>query len=94
MAIQFVWPLPDKIGTLTLDVKHGTKPTDQRDVLLVELTARGKAVEEIGMETWFSTAHDAIVNTFSKSSRLRKHTYVGENTNEFHYAYSEPVARP
>jgi uncharacterized protein (TIGR04255 family) len=74
MSIQFAWPLPDQMGTLMFDVKHGNRVNDQKDVLVVDLTARGTTKEgPADMHSWFSVAHHAIVNTFDKLTTDRAH---------------------
>jgi uncharacterized protein (TIGR04255 family) len=74
MAMQFNWPLPSEMGTLTLDLKHGVRPNDESDVLLIELSARGKAKESPGyMKEWFDAAHLAIVNTFDDFTTKKAH---------------------
>jgi uncharacterized protein (TIGR04255 family) len=74
MTIQFAWPLPDQMGTLSLDVKHGNRVNDQQDVLVVELTVRGAATEgAAAMNSWFGVAHDAIVKNFEKLTTDRAH---------------------
>lgn len=65
MAMHFGWPLPNNMGALTFDLKHGLRPNDESEVLLIEFNARGKAKDHgRGMNTWFDIAHGAIVNTF------------------------------
>jgi uncharacterized protein (TIGR04255 family) len=79
MTIQFAWPLPDNIGILSLDVKHGNRVDDRREVLLMELTARGAATADgTEMSSWFGIAHDAIVNTFDKLTTNRAHELWGK----------------
>jgi uncharacterized protein (TIGR04255 family) len=79
MMMQFFWPLPNETGNLTLDVKHGNRTGDQREVLLMELTARGGVKEgEAGMAAWFGVAHDAIVNTFEKLTTTHAHQLWGK----------------
>jgi uncharacterized protein (TIGR04255 family) len=74
MAIQFVWPLPDQMGTPSLDVKHGNRVNDRKEVLVVELTVRGPAKEDSSaMKSWFGVAHDAIVNNFERLTTKRAH---------------------
>jgi len=74
MTIQFAWPLPDEVGTLSLDVKHGNRIDDQKEVLVMELTVRGAAKEgQTAMNSWFGVAHHAIVNTFEKLTTNRAH---------------------
>jgi uncharacterized protein (TIGR04255 family) len=65
MAMHFGWPLPGEMGALTFDLKHGIRPNDETEVLLIEFNARGKPQEGgSGMEGWFDVAHRAVVNTF------------------------------
>ncbi len=79
MAIQFVWPLENESGLLTLDVKHGNRLSDRRDVLIMELTVRGPAKGgSNGIEPWFEIAHQHIVNTFDKLTTRRAHQLWGE----------------
>lgn len=74
MTIQFAWPLANQMGTLSLDVKHGNRVNDKKDVLVMELTARGPATGGgERMDSWFGVAHDAIVNTFEKLTTNRAH---------------------
>jgi len=79
MMMQFIWPLRSAMGTLALDVKHGTRVKDQKEVLLMELTARGRVTDGgAGMEQWFNVAHDAIVNTFEKLTTGHAHQLWGK----------------
>ena len=78
LMIQFAWPLPNDLGRLTLDVKHGNRISDQKEVLLMELTARGKG--EAMMADWFAVAHDAIVNTFDKLTTDEAHKIWGKTS--------------
>lgn len=74
IVMHFSWPLPAEMGTLTLDLKHGVRPNDERDVLVIELNARGKAREEAGfMNEWFDVGHHAIVNTFDNFTTDEAH---------------------
>lgn len=74
MAIKFAWPLPQDRGSLMLDVQHGHRVSDQRQLLVLDLTARGPAgSSDATMDTWFETAHQAIVNTFEKLTTRRAH---------------------
>jgi len=79
LMIHFEWPLPDDLGVLALDIKHGNRVTDQKEVLLMELNAKGKARQgEAGMAAWFDVAHDAIVNTFDKLTTEKAHRNWGK----------------
>lgn len=75
MVMHFSWPLPNGLGILTMDIKHGQRLADKQQVLLIELTAKGKPSEaERKMEDWFKVAHGAIVNTFDRLTTLEAHT--------------------
>jgi uncharacterized protein (TIGR04255 family) len=79
MAMQFIWPLERDAGILSLDLKNGVRASDMRDVLVLELAARGKVtVEESKMLEWFDLAHCAIVNTFEKLTTKEAHTLWGK----------------
>ena len=74
MKLQFAWPLANSQGTLSLDVQHGNRISDQQEVLTMELTARGPATDSReAMISWFGVAHHAIVNTFEKLTTRSAH---------------------
>jgi len=79
MELRFAWTLAGDAGRLTMMVRHGKRTTDNRDVLLVELTAVGKAREreDDGIAAWFRIAHDSIVQTFAKLTTERAHELWG-----------------
>lgn len=52
-------PLPEKAGKLTISVAHGTRKSDEKPVLVLDLTARGAAT--MSMDEWFGIAHETIV---------------------------------
>jgi hypothetical protein len=58
MAMQIVWPLPNEMGTLSLDVKHGNRVNDQKEVLELEFTVRGPARRHFSYErlVWCRTS--------------------------------------
>ncbi len=79
LALQVIWPLPDSLGTLVLDLKHGHRMKDEGEVLLLELSARGKATTDIAdMNRWFSVAHTAIVTTFAVLTTVEAHALWGK----------------
>jgi uncharacterized protein (TIGR04255 family) len=79
LMMHFGWPLPSDLGILTLDVKHGHRVADQREILLMELNARGKARQgEAGMQDWFDVAHHAIVTTFDGLTTEEAHESWGK----------------
>jgi uncharacterized protein (TIGR04255 family) len=74
VTMQIAWPLPDEMGTLSLDVKHGNRVNDQQEVLVLDFTVRGPASDDsAAMNKWFGVAHDAIVNSFEKLTTARAH---------------------
>jgi len=74
VSMQIAWPLPDELGTLALDVKHGNRVVDQQEVLVLDFTARGPANDDPeAMKKWFGVAHDAIVNSFEKLTTKEAH---------------------
>jgi uncharacterized protein (TIGR04255 family) len=75
IAMNFSWHLPNEMGRLIFDLRHGLRPTDSQQVLQIELSARGKANQgESSMTPWFQIAHDAIVNTFDILTSESAHT--------------------
>ncbi len=73
VAMQFAWPLPDALGTLSLDLKHGSRSSDEKEILMIELTVQGKAGPAVDMSEWFSVAHRAIVRTFNDLTTSEAH---------------------
>ncbi len=59
--------LPNGAGRLHLSVRHAIRKSDQKPVLLCELTARGMptAAAEGGMREWFSLGREWIVRGFA-----------------------------
>jgi uncharacterized protein (TIGR04255 family) len=79
LALQVSWPLPDNLGTLVLDMKHGHRMKDEGEVLVLELSARGKAGDNAAdMNHWFSIAHTAIVTTFAALTTNEAHILWGK----------------
>jgi len=76
MAMHFEWSLPDHAGILAFDLKHGVRASDENEVLVIELNARGKAtVVDRTMDKWFELAHRAIVNTFDALTTESAHKF-------------------
>lgn len=63
-----IWfDLPNDQGTLRTSFKQGARVQDQKEVLQVELTARGKAQPDFSnMDTWLELAHEWIVKGFTE----------------------------
>ena len=65
-TFRLQFPLPNKHGALHVTVSHGKRMTDQKGVLVVDLTARGPGRPDWSdMVEWFSVAHKTIVNGFT-----------------------------
>ena len=63
--VAFTSPLREGAGQLDVTIRSGRRTGDQMDVLVLELTARGRPQDiEQDMGQWFQLAHDAIVLTF------------------------------
>ena len=78
MLLHFDWRLPDEVGILSLDVKHGARLPDQKQVLVFELTCRGKIPsQELDLRNRFGVGHDAIVNSFAKLTTKQGHKIWG-----------------
>lgn len=78
MSLSFVWPLPERAGQLQMVTRHGKRADDQKEVLVVEFTATGKAGQAEGdMERWFGLAHDSIVQTFAALTTEEAHRLWG-----------------
>ncbi len=80
MMMHFAWRLSEDRGVLTMDVKHGRRITDGKEVLQMELTARGKGPDGTeNMEVWFNVAHEAIVSTFERLTTEQAHRLWGKH---------------
>lgn len=66
LTMDLRFPLPEQRGTLHVTFKHGRRASDNRDVLILDLTARGAAKPDgSDMEEWFALAHEWIVRGFT-----------------------------
>ncbi|MBZ0168325.1 hypothetical protein MELA_02160 [Candidatus Methylomirabilis lanthanidiphila] len=64
MSLRF--RLPEERGALHVTFKHGKRSVDNKDVLILELTARGRSQPEgSDLEEWFEVAHEWIVRGFT-----------------------------
>jgi uncharacterized protein (TIGR04255 family) len=74
-----IWfDLPRDQGSLGITFKHGARASDQREVLQVELTARGNAKPDFSdMDTWLEVAHEWIVRGFTEITTERAHLEWG-----------------
>ena len=58
--------LPGETGNLSIKFGSGMRVPDNREIILLEMTARSKPglVTDEGMSDWFVAAHDFIVRSF------------------------------
>ena len=71
-------PMPRNRGILSVSVKHGVRSSDQKEALILELTARGLA-DPAGsdMTEWFELAHETIVRGFAEITTAEAHKMWG-----------------
>lgn len=74
LQMSFRFPLAGKRGILVVDAKSGKRKSDNRDVLILDLTARGSA-ESGGkdMQEWYDLAHETIVRGFVELTTPEAH---------------------
>lgn len=74
-----VWfDMPDDQGTLRVSIKQGTRASDNKEVLQVELTSRGKAKSDFSdLDTWLDLAHEWIVRGFAEITTAEAHNKWG-----------------
>jgi uncharacterized protein (TIGR04255 family) len=66
LGLDLRFPLAKDKGTLRVSVKHGKRVSDNKDVMLAQLTAQGPASSDgSDMEEWIETAHEWIVRGFT-----------------------------
>jgi uncharacterized protein (TIGR04255 family) len=70
-----VWfDLPEDHGTLQVALKRAIRIVDKKEVLQVELTARGKARPDFSdMDSWLEVAHEWIVTGFAEITTKEAH---------------------
>lgn len=70
--------MEDGLGRLHVTVRNGKRPTDLRDLILVELTARGMPVEKSAnaMWKWFDNGRRWIVEGFTDLTNPSLHDQV------------------
>jgi uncharacterized protein (TIGR04255 family) len=78
LALDMKFGLPDKKGRLHVSLKHGRRLSDNAEVLILELTARGPALNDgSDMTDWFSLAHEWIVRGFTDLTTAKSHQSWG-----------------
>jgi uncharacterized protein (TIGR04255 family) len=67
VAWQADFPLPQKRGHLTVNLKQATRTADKVPLLVFELATRGsgESTSKGAMREWFDTAHEWIVRGFT-----------------------------
>ena len=77
-TFRLSFPLGSRQGALHITVNHGKRMSDQKGVLMVDLTARGPGRPDWSdMQEWFSVAHAAIVNGFTEITTPEAHQAWG-----------------
>jgi uncharacterized protein (TIGR04255 family) len=72
LALKFA--LPESKGALHVSAKQGIRRADEKPVVLLELTARGRARDDWSdLTSWFSTAHEWIVRGFTDLTSAEGH---------------------
>lgn len=76
LQLSFRVPLGEKRGMLIISAKHGKRKSDNRHVLILELSARGSA-EPTGtdMQEWYDLAHETIVRSFVELTTSEAHKF-------------------
>ena len=65
-------------GTLQVSFKQGSRTSDKKEVIQVELTARGAAKADYSnMDSWLELAHGWIVNGFTEITTVAAHNQWG-----------------
>lgn len=78
VVLGFAAPLPDGAGQLDVTIRSGKRIADPKDVLALELTARGRLPNiQNDLDSWFRLAHDSIVVTFLSLTTLEAHSLWG-----------------
>ena len=78
LTMDLRFPLPEQRGTLHVTFKHGRRHSDNRDVLILDVTARGAAKPDgSDMEEWFALAHEWIVRGFTDLTSAVAHKRWG-----------------
>lgn len=74
LTTELRFPLPKQRGVLHVTFKHGKRAIDKKDVLILDLTARGTAKPDgSDMEEWFALAHEWIVRGFTDLTSAAAH---------------------
>lgn len=70
-----IWfSLPNDQGTLVVSFKQGSRTSDKKEVMQVELTARGSAKPDFSdMDSWLEVAHEWIVRGFTEITTADAH---------------------
>ncbi len=74
--------LPDQQGRLHVTLRSGTRNTDKKPALLLDLTVRGmpKLREQAGVDAWFQLAREWIVRGFYEITSEAVQSSVWERT--------------
>lgn len=73
--VRLQFPLPDGRGMLHVTVTHGSRASDRKGVVVLDLTARGPARNDwSAMKAWFEMAHEWIVKGFTDLTTADAHS--------------------
>ena len=76
--IRLKIPMQRNRGNLSVSVKHGIRNSDQKEVLILDLAARGSADPSgSDMTEWFELAHETIVRGFAEITTAEAHRMWG-----------------
>ena len=71
-------PLAGNRGMLAISARHGVRRSDEKEALVLELTARGLAdPSDSDMSSWFELAHETIVRGFAEITTPHAHKVWG-----------------
>lgn len=72
--VHLTFTLPEAKGRLHVSLAHGLRPLDNKQILVMDLTARGPAKSDWSdLEDWFSLAHEWIVRGFTALTSTEAH---------------------
>ena len=80
MSSRLRFPLPDDAGALYLKIERARRNRDQKEVLVIDFTARGPAAPDWSdMRSWFTVAHEWVVKGFADLTSPEAHRHWGKH---------------
>jgi len=78
VGLNMQFALPSAKGVLHVTINHGQRSTDRKNVLVMNLTARGPGRPDAGdLDEWFAVAHEWTVKGFRDLTSLTAHAKWG-----------------